>query len=89
MQDFRDDYTRLKSSWGGYAGYDAWVAGANNAGFGAQAAYDELVPAFEALFVAQGKDWSRFYDAVRQLAEMPAPERARALKEISTEHTSG
>ncbi|MDO9197018.1 aminopeptidase [Rhodoferax sp.] len=89
MQDFRDDYTRLKSSWGGYAGYDAWVAGASNAAFGAQAAYDELVPAFEALFVAQGKDWSRFYDAVRHLAEMPAPERAKALKDISTEHTSG
>lgn len=89
MQDFRDDYARLKGSWGGYAGYDGWVAGANNAAFGAQAAYDELVPAFEALFDAQGNDWQRFYDAVRRLAEMPAPERTKALKGISTEHTSG
>ena len=32
------------------AGYDRWVAKANNASFAAQAAYDELVPAFEALF---------------------------------------
>ena len=30
------------------------VAQANNATFGAQAAYDELVPAFEALFAARG-----------------------------------
>ena len=33
------------------AGYDRWVAKANNASFRRpQAAYDELVPAFEALF---------------------------------------
>jgi predicted aminopeptidase len=80
MQDFRDDYSRLKISWGGYSAYDAWVAGANNAAFGAQAAYDELVPGFEALFAREGRDWQRFYDAVRRLAEMPAAERARALK---------
>ena len=89
MQDFRDDYVRLRSSWGGYSGYDAWVAGANNAAFGAQAAYDEMVPAFEAVFNAQGKDWRRFYDAVRRLAQLPAVERARTLKQRSTEHLSG
>ncbi len=85
IQDFRDDYGRLRNSWGGYGAYDAWVASANNAAFGAQAAYDELVPAFEALFEREGRDWQRFYDAVRRLAEMPAPERARALKKIPTE----
>ncbi len=89
MQDFREDYARLKSSWGGYAGYDAWVAGANNAALGAQAAYDELVPAFEALFDREGKDWRRFYEAVRRLSQMPAVERLRALKQISMELTSG
>lgn len=89
MQDFRADYERLKHGWGGYAGYDAWVAGANNAALGAQAAYDELVPGFEALFERQGKDWPRFYDAVRRLVLMPARERTRALKQISMEHTHG
>jgi len=89
MQDFHDDYARLRSSWGAYAGYDAWVAGANNAAFSAQAAYTELTPAFEKLFERQGRDWTRFYDAVRQLAHMPAAERARALKQITTEHLSG
>ena len=38
------------------AGYDRWVAKANNASFAAQAAYDELVPAFEALFEREGRD---------------------------------
>jgi len=80
MQKFRNDYAQLKSSWGGFAGYDGWVARANNAGFGAQAAYDELVPGFEALFEAGGRDWQRFYAAVRQLALLSKDERHQALK---------
>ncbi len=90
LQDFRDDYARLKIGWGGYAGYDPWVAGANNAAFAAWAAYDELVPAFEALFERQGRDWQRFYDAVRLLAQLPEAERERALRTTTTtEHLSG
>jgi predicted aminopeptidase len=83
MQEFRDGYTQLKEGWGGYAGYDQWVADANNAGFGAQAAYDELVPAFEALFEREGRHWPAFYDAVRRLADMPRAERTKALKHIT------
>ena len=81
IQKFRADYEQLKKSWGGASvpGYDAWVARANNASFGAQAAYDELVPGFEALFEAGGKDWQRFYDAVRKLAQLPKHERHQAL----------
>ncbi len=85
MQDFRADYAQLKTGWGGYSGYDAWVAGANNAAFGAQAAYDELVPAFEQLFEREGQNWQRFYDAVRRLAQMPATQRLQALKTIASE----
>ncbi len=80
MQKFRSNYAQLKSSWGGFAGYDGWVARANNASFGAQAAYDELVPGFEALFDAVGKDWQRFYDAARRLSLLPKGERHQALK---------
>jgi predicted aminopeptidase len=83
MQAFRADYAALRRGWGGYAGYDAWVAGANNAAFGARAAYDGLVPAFEALFEREGQDWRRFYDAVRRLATLPAPERIRALQALT------
>ncbi|HXE20713.1 MAG TPA: aminopeptidase [Rhodoferax sp.] len=79
MQEFRDSYARLKASWGGYAGYDHWVAGANNASFGALAFYDELVPQFEALFAREGNSWPRFYDAVKQLAKLPKDERIKAL----------
>ena len=79
MQRFRDRYAELKASWGGFAGYDPWVARANNAAFGAQAAYDELVPGFEALFERESRDWRRFYDAVKQLARLPKDDRRKAL----------
>jgi predicted aminopeptidase len=84
LQKFRNDYSALKKAWSDTTqktlGYDAWVAQANNASFGAQAAYDELVPGFEALFESQGNDWQRFYDAVRQLADLPKAERHLALQ---------
>ena len=89
MQRFRDDYARLKASWGGYAGYDAWVARANNALFGAQAAYDDLVPDFEALFEREGRDWPRFYDAVKHLAALPKDERHKALRQGRPETNQG
>ncbi len=89
MSDFRLAYGELKKEWGGYSGYDAWVAQANNAAFAAQAAYDDLVPGFEALFVRQGRDWQRFYDAVRQLAKRSASERGKLLKQMALEQHLG
>lgn len=85
MQDFREAYAKLRNGWGGYKGFDAWVEGANNAAFGAQAVYDAWVPAFELLFVREGRDWQRFYDAVKRLAQLPATERAQALKQLAME----
>ena len=89
IQTFRANYATLRQGWGGYAGFDAWVAGANNAAFGAQAVYDELVPAFEALFAREGQQWPRFYEAVRRLAALPAPERARAIQQLTLESGHG
>ena len=91
MQGFRTDYAQLRAQWLGtpsgtttaqVAGYDRWVARANNASFAAQAAYDELVPGFEALFEREQRDWKRFYDAVRQLTQQPLPERHDALRTL-------
>jgi len=89
MREFRARYAALKQSWGGYSGYDPWVAQANNAAFGAQAAYDELVPGFLALFEREGRDWQRFYDAVRQLSQRPAHERSGLLKQWALEQHLG
>jgi predicted aminopeptidase len=95
-QSFRVQYAQLKAQWMTTAnltadaaarqlgGYDQWVADANNASFAAQAAYDELVPEFENLFVQlakqPGQPWQRFYDAVKRLADMPMAERRAELK---------
>jgi predicted aminopeptidase len=83
MQQLRDEYAQLKTQWGGFAGYDAWVAKANNASLGALAAYDELVPQFEALFDKQDRDFQKFYDAVKTLVPLPKDERRQRLKELS------
>jgi predicted aminopeptidase len=87
MEQFRAEYAQLKERAGGeprvWRGYDRWVNEANNAFFGAQAVYDELVPGFEALFRSKGGDWSAFYDAARQLAALPKEERHRKLKEAA------
>ena len=84
FEDFRARYASLKQSWGGYAGYDSWVAQANNASLGAQAAYDELVPAFEALFAREARNWPRFFAAVQVLAELPAEQRRAQLQALET-----
>lgn len=80
MAGFRSGYETLKrEAWGGFAGYDGWVARANNAAFAVQAAYDELVPGFEALYEAEGRDLPRFYAAVKTLAALPKAERRARL----------
>ncbi len=83
MDEFRQNYQLLKTQWGGFAGYDAWVAKANNASFGALAAYDELVPQFEALHTKQTgsttERWQKFYEACKALAKLPRAERRAAL----------
>ncbi len=86
MGAFRKDYAALRSTWQAtpaqLAGYDRWVTKANNASFAAQAAYDEWVPAFEALFDQSGRRWQPFYDEVRKLAALPRQERADRLRAL-------
>ena len=103
MDGLRAGYAGLRTQWGippGQAApYDRWVAEANNAALGVQGAYDDLVPAFEALFArlcaAQGagsgdctdasrtNTWQRFYDAVAQLAALPPAERRAQLNALA------
>lgn len=74
------DYADLKSrAWGGFGGYDAWMSHVNNASLGMLAAYDELTPQFDALFEREGRDYERFYTAVRVLSRLPKDERRARL----------
>lgn len=90
MQDFRAAYATLRARWlaahvpeAQLAALDRWVRDANNASFAAQAAYDEGVPAFMALFEREGRDWPRFHAAVRALAQAPQAERTAALQALA------
>jgi len=86
MNEFRAAYARLKAEeWAGYAGYDDWVARANNASFALLAAYGELSPAFEALFERMGADWPRFYAEVQVLAALPKVQRRARLLQVQTQ----
>ena len=83
MAQWRAEYEALKRErWGGFAGYDALVARANNASFGVQAAYNDLVPAFERLFEREGRDWRRFHAEVKRLAALPKDQRRATLESI-------
>jgi predicted aminopeptidase len=83
MAALRTQYEQLKRErWGGFSGYDAYMARANNASFGVQAAYTQWVPAFEALHEREARDFTRFHAAVRRLAALPREERVAALRAL-------
>ena len=77
----RADHARLKSErWAGFAGYDGFMARANNASLAVQGAYNDLVPDFERLFQRKGGDFDAFYAEVRRLAALPKAERHATLR---------
>lgn len=77
----KDDYVRLRASWNGFAGYDRFFAqDLTNAHLASIGAYNDLVPAFDALLAQTGGDLARFYEEVRQLAAMSKERREAALR---------
>ncbi|TFV86693.1 aminopeptidase [Oxalobacteraceae bacterium OM1] len=79
FQALKDDYQVLKTSWGGYSGYDKWFAEPlSNAHLSAIATYHDFVPGFRALLVRE-KRMDKFYDAVRRLADLDKTERHQML----------
>jgi predicted aminopeptidase len=80
--ELQQEYQRVKASWGGYAGYDAWFSRPlNNANLALLATYHDYVPAFRALLQQSGS-YPKFYDAVRELAKLDIGERHRRLKAL-------
>lgn len=84
FEDLQTAYQRTKAErWGGFAGYDRYFSQPlNTAHLAAVGAYNDLVPAFEALLVQEGRDLPRFYAAVQALAELPRPERDARLRAL-------
>jgi predicted aminopeptidase len=77
-------YRRLRDEqWQGFRGYDAFfLAPWNNARIAALAAYQDDVPAFEALLAGEGGNLPRFFARVKALAALAPPERERALRAL-------
>ena len=83
MADLQAEYQSLKSGrWAGYGGYDGFMRQVNNPLLGVQGAYHRWVPAFDRLFEREGRDFGRFYAAVRHLADLPAPLRRVELEQL-------
>lgn len=88
LRQLREAYEREKASPDsalyGFSGYDAYFAqDLNNAHLAAIATYTQRVPAFVKLLDEEGGDLPRFYEAVRRLAHLPAPEREARLDELA------
>jgi predicted aminopeptidase len=83
FDELQRDYATLRASWGGYAGYDRYFAQElNNAHLGAIGAYNDLVPAFDALLAQSGGDFPSFYAEVRRVAALPKAERDAELSQL-------
>lgn len=81
----RADYEAMKTSWGGYKGFDPWFAThLNNAKIGSFATYNQWVPAFMALLAQAHDDLPTFYAAVKAMSKRPAKERNAELAALDS-----
>ena len=84
FEEMRADYSKLKQSWGGFAGYDRWFAQQpNNALLASVGIYSQRVPAFQALLAREGGDLERFYAEAKKIARLSKPERTAALERLA------
>ena len=78
------DYRKMKTAWGGFAGFDPWFAQKpNNAQLISVGLYNQLVPAFEVMLEREGRDLPKFYAAVKAVAAQPKAERDARLATLA------
>ena len=75
----QQDYARLKSQWGGFAGYDRFFDHPGNAHLASVAIYTGLAPQFQRLIAKHHGDLAAFYAEVKELAALGKAERAARL----------
>ncbi|HEX4879975.1 MAG TPA: aminopeptidase [Limnobacter sp.] len=84
LAKLQQDYLALKASWGGWAGYDRFMAeDLNNAKLGVMGLYDDDVPAFKSLFWHCGSHFGDFYRAVAALGRMAPDARREQLSKLA------
>ncbi|WP_020676694.1 aminopeptidase [Geopsychrobacter electrodiphilus] len=75
-------YQALKNSWGGYGGYDNWVKTLNNARLASLQTYRRLLPAFNRLFEENQRNFSRYYQACKELSKKSTEQRRQFLASL-------
>jgi predicted aminopeptidase len=85
FEELQARYRHLRDErWGGYAGYDGFFREPwNNARVAALAAYEDAVPAFDALLAREDGDLPRFFAQVRKLAALAPAQRDEAMRALA------
>jgi len=80
----KHEYEQARQAWGGYDGYDSWMAqDLNNAHLSQVATYYDLIPAFQGLLAASDQDFRLFYQKAEEIGGKDEDERAAALAHYS------
>jgi predicted aminopeptidase len=84
------EYRQLREQrWNGFSGYDRYFSqDLNNAHLAAVGAYNDLVPAFEALLARRSGVLPAFYGDVRRLAGLEKPRREEEFAALVSGETS-
>jgi len=83
MAEIQRDYLNQQEAKGKPPYYKEWLEqDFNNAKLGSLAMYNQLLPNFEALLEAEGRDLPRFYRLVAILGSLPFKQRQAALERI-------
>lgn len=78
--ELRRNYQTLRMAWGGYGGYDAWMArDLNNAHLTSLDTYQRWLPALRALLQVHAGDIAAFNHACDELAELSPEQRTQRL----------
>ncbi len=82
--ELQQQYQRIRNDrWGGFAGYDRFFnQPLNSAHLAAIGAYNDLVPAFEAVLRKQRGDLPAFYDEVKRLGRLDKGERTARMQHL-------
>ena len=85
LDDLQRQYRILREQrWAGFAGYDRFFERRlTSAHLAAVGAYNDWVPAFEALLAESGGDLPVFYARVRQLGALDKPARTAELRRLA------
>ena len=79
----RAAYQRQKAAWGGYSGYDRWMASdLNNAKLASISTYRTLVPAFQELLAQKEGKLPAFYRAAAHIGHLSPVARQAAMNRL-------